>query len=384
MSDQALLQNCDACEHEFRVPTRLIGKKVLCPFCLRRLVVVAPAAAEDPLSGQELANCRLLRRLGTGSLGVVYEALQTKLERPVAIKMLSSRAAADSRIVERFQREAKLCASIRHEHVVGVHDFGFERNVHYLTMEFVNGPTLSNVIDEAGRLSVGISSRFMIQVARALEHVHGLGIVHRDVKPSNILVTADGVAKLADLGLAKKVDLGPNDKQALLTKQGMVLGSPAYMPPEQIHNASEVTRSADIYALGATFYHAVSGSPPFNGTSGLEVMAKVLRDQTPPVTDLAPDLPRGVAELITSMLDKDPAKRPRDATTVIARLEDVLKESKTQKTPKPAAAQARSRRGFWGIILLLVILNFAIYVLVLHRWGRLEALEAQLRALGLF
>ncbi|MBA3710461.1 MAG: serine/threonine protein kinase [Planctomycetes bacterium] len=375
------LQSCDACEHEFRVAARLLGRKVLCPYCLRRLVVTAPAAAiDDPLAGQDLGGCRLLRRLGTGSLGVVYEALQTKLDRPVAIKMLSSKAAADERIVERFQREAKLCARIQHEHVVGVHDFGFERNVHYLTMEFVNGPTLSSVIDEAGRLPLKVSARFMIHVARALEHVHGLGIVHRDVKPSNILVTSEGTAKLADLGLAKKVDLGPGDKQALLTKQGMVLGSPAYMPPEQIHNASEVTRSADIYALGATFYHAVSGAPPFSGSSGLEVMAKVLRDQTPPIGELAPDLPRGVAELITSMLEKDPSRRPKDATTVLARLEDVLREAnKARPTPAP---QPR-RRGFAWLITGLIVLNLAIYLLVMYRWGKLQGITDLLRSAGL-
>ncbi len=380
MSATGYLQTCEACEHEFRAGSRLVGKRVLCPFCLRPMTIAAPPMIEDPLSGQELAGCKLIRRLGTGSLGVVYEAEQHKVERRVAMKMLSSKAAADERIVERFQREAKLCAQIQHANVVGIYDFGFDRNVHYLTMEYVNGTTMSALIDESGRMPLQHSGRLMLQVARALEHVHSLGIVHRDIKPANILVNSQGVAKLADLGLAKKVDLGPNDQQRLITMQGMVLGSPAYMPPEQIQNAREVTKAADIYALGATFYHALTGAPPFDGVSGLEVMTKVLRDQTPPVERLAPGLPKGVAELITRMLDKDPAKRPQDASTVIIQLEDILYNLSRSSAPAPAKPK---RTGFRLLVCVLLLANVALWLFLLARWGQLPGVAAILRSWGL-
>jgi serine/threonine protein kinase len=274
----AHLQTCRACAHEFRVPASLVGKRVACPHCRRPIEIRAETGSDDKLVGKELGGCRLVRRLGAGAIGVVYQAEQVSIGRQVAIKMLSSKAVGDPKVVQRFQRESKLCAQMQHPNVVSVYDCGFERGVHYLVMEFVEGQTLAGMLDEADRIPWAKAARLILQVGRGLEHAHGMGIIHRDIKPANILVGNDGTAKLADLGLAKQLEEegGMGESPLGLTMQGVALGSPAYMPPEQIRSAKDVTPVSDLYALGASFYQLVTGVLPFDGKSAPEVMTKVL------------------------------------------------------------------------------------------------------------
>lgn len=347
-----LLTACKYCQHEFRVPARLAGKQLNCPSC-QRMIMVAAAKTEDKLVGKEVGGCRLIRRLGAGALGVVYEAEQVSMGRRVAIKMLSSRAAAQPEVVTRFQREAKLSAAMQHNHVVGVFDCGMDRGVHFLLMEFVDGNTLAGLAEESenGRLDAKTATGFIRQIAEALSYAHGKDIIHRDIKPANILVSRAGVAKLADLGLAKQMDSGD---AAGLTMQGMALGSPAYMPPEQIRNARDAGPTADIYALGATFYQTVSGKLPFDGKTGTEVLTKVLREAPPPLAQLVPDLPVNVRELIERMMDKDAAKRPQSADELITLIDALdkptAKPAKAGKSAKPATA----KKGCMGLVLLAV------------------------------
>jgi serine/threonine-protein kinase len=352
MSDAYLLVNCKYCQHEFRVPAQLAGKQLNCPSCQRLIPVAAPAQPkEDKLVGREIGNCRLEQRLGAGALGVVYRATQVKMGRTVAIKMLSSKAAAQPEVVARFEREAKLSAAIQHAHVVGVYDCGVDKNVHYLVMEYVDGTTLAGLVDERGKLPWKEALGFVRQVADALAYAHGREIIHRDIKPANILVSKDGVAKLADLGLAKQLD---TSDAAGLTMQGMALGSPAYMPPEQIRDAKMAGPTADVYALGATFYQLVSGQLPFDGKSGTEVMTKVLRNDPPSLTPLVPDLPANVRQLIERMMHKDVAQRPQTAQELLTEL-DALQTAKpaTSKSRRPATA-AKPKKGCMGMLVLLV------------------------------
>jgi serine/threonine-protein kinase len=393
----AYLQTCRACAHEFRVPDSLIGKRVACPHCRRPIEIRAETGSDDKLVGKELGGCRLVRRLGAGAIGVVYEAEQLSIGRRVAIKMLSSKAAGDPRVVQRFQRESKLCAQMQHSNVVSVYDCGFERGVHYLVMEYVEGQTLAGMLDESERIPWAKASRLILQIARGLEHAHGMGIIHRDIKPANILVGTDGTAKLADLGLAKQLeDEGGGGESPLgLTMQGVALGSPAYMPPEQIRSAKDVTPVSDLYALGASFYQLVTGILPFDGKSAPEVMTKVLREEAKPVAEIAPDVPPAIAAFIVRTLAKDPANRPQSASAFIVELEDaftnptkapvasVRSGNPAGTTPKPlsrakhpsrpdhhAHPPAPTSSGRLAVIIVIIVLAVAAGALAFLHWLR--------------
>jgi serine/threonine protein kinase len=333
-----ILQSCRACGHEFRAPKILVGRSIPCPHCRKPLVVAdVVQAVQDRLVGREVGGCTLIKRLGAGALGVVYEAEQRSTARKIAVKMLSGKAAADQEVVARFYREAKLCAKIRHPHVVEVYDCGLDpkAKVHYLVMELVEGATFAGLIEEHGRLPWSDAVAYTMQIADALVHVHGQAIIHRDIKPANILVSYEGHAKLADLGLAKQIDAA-----ASLTVQGVAMGSPAYMPPEQIRDASSATPRSDLYALGATLYQALSGCLPFDGRTASEVMEKVLKTQAPPLNGIVPDLPLGVVAVCDRLLSKEPERRPKDAQELVNELAQVVKDP--TRVP-PTTSQARLR-----------------------------------------
>jgi serine/threonine-protein kinase len=337
-------------------------------------------AKTDKLVGQTLGGCRMVRRLGAGAIGVVYEAEQTSVHRQVAVKMLTSKSAGDEKMVQRFEREARLCAAIQHPHVVAVYNCGFERGVHYLVMEFVEGNTLAALVEEAGHMPWEQAARYILQVARGLEYAHSRGIIHRDIKPANILVTKMGVAKLADLGLAKQLE----DERSItgegangLTMQGIALGSPAYMPPEQIRSAKDVTPACDLYSLGATFYQLITGTLPFDGRTAPEVMTKVLREAPKPIDEIVEGIPPGIVAFINRTLSKEVAGRPADASKFIVELEDIIanpevvpqsavKKPATSKTVRrgngegrarssTAKAQSSSRTWLWALVGVIVI-----------------------------
>ncbi len=338
---EGILQTCRACAHEFRAPQKLVGKEMPCPYCRKIMLISTPAVVnEDRLVGREVAGCTLVRRLGAGALGVVYAADQKAMERQIALKMLSSKAAGEPETVARFQREAKLCAQIQHPNVVGVFDCGHERGVHFLVMELVEGGTFAGLIEEHGKLTWHDTFAYGLQIAKALEHLHSTEIIHRDIKPANVLITYEGVAKLADLGLAKQLGADEMNSATGLTMQGVAMGSPAYMPPEQIRSAKDSTASCDLYALGASMFQALTGKLPFDGRSATEVMGKVLRDPAPLVSIHDPTLPAGVVELIDRLLAKEPKGRPATATALIADMEAVLQDPNRTRHGKPAARTA--------------------------------------------
>jgi eukaryotic-like serine/threonine-protein kinase len=341
------LQLCRACQHEFRAPTAWIGKTVSCPHCRKQIVLQESGTAKtDKLVGQTLGGCRMVKRLGAGAIGVVYEAEQPTMQRRVAVKMLTSKAAGDDKVIQRFAREAELCAAIQHPNVVGVYTCGFERGVHYLVMEFIDGNTLAGIVEERGQLPWQEAAQFILQIAKGLAYAHAKDIIHRDIKPANILVSHDGVAKLADLGLAKRLEDEreiTGDGDGGLTIQGIALGSPAYMPPEQIRSAKDVTPSCDLYSLGATFYQLITGKLPFDGRTAPEVMTKVMRAEPPPIAELAPQTPPAIIAFINRTLAKEPAGRPDNAEQFIAELEAAV--ANPQAVAQPGQGSAARKRG---------------------------------------
>ncbi len=249
---------------------------------------------------------RLQRLIATGGMGQVWEAVDSRLGRRVAVKVLKAEFSQDSEFIERFRVEARTTAMLNHPGIASVHDYGEtqmdgEGRTAYLVMELVNGEPLNSVLKRTGRLSLRHTLDMLEQTGRALQVAHAAGLVHRDVKPGNILITPTGQVKITDFGIAKAVDAAP------VTQTGMVMGTAQYIAPEQAlgHDA---TPSSDVYALGVVGYEAVSGKRPFTGDGALTVAMKHIKEPPPP---LPSDLPPNVRELIEITLVKNPGMRYR-------------------------------------------------------------------------
>ncbi len=213
-------------------------------------------------SGTILGGYRLVRKIAEGGMGVVYEAVQLNLARKVALKILNEELAAQPEFLQRFEREAKAAAALNHPNAVQVHDFGETQGWRYLIMEYVEGEDLAEYTDERGKLSIFAALDIIEQAAQALKAACEKSIIHRDVKPSNLLLTLDGRVKVLDLGLAKILTEASD-----LTLSGIGMGSPYFMAPEQAQDARNVDHRADIYALGLTLLFLLTGKRPFDGNT---------------------------------------------------------------------------------------------------------------------
>ncbi|MEV0298396.1 protein kinase [Nocardia sp. NPDC050710] len=247
---------------------------------------------------------RLQRLIATGGMGQVWEALDTRLDRRVAVKVLKAEFSADPTFRHRFRTEAKTTAQLNHPGIAGIYDYGETYDpsageTAYLVMELVQGEPLNTVLNRLNRLSVMQGLDMLEQTGRALEVAHAAGVVHRDVKPGNILVTPTGQVKITDFGIAKAVDASP------VTKTGMVMGTAQYIAPEQAVG-EDATAASDVYSLGVVGYEALAGQRPFSGDGAITVAMKHVRDAPPP---MPADLPPNVRELIEITMGKDPNLR---------------------------------------------------------------------------
>ena len=279
----------------------------------------APSPAPDPLNEpRSLGEYRILRRLGEGGMGAVYLGYHEGQGRQVAIKVLPDQLAGNQAYVERFYREARSGALLNHPNIVRGLTVGQDKasKKHYIVLEYVDGPSALGLLEQPGRLSVGDAVHIALDVARALEHAHSRNIIHRDIKPDNILITRSGVAKLSDLGLAKRTD---EASHLTATRQGF--GTPYYMPYEQAINAKHADARSDIYALGATLYHLVTGEVPFPGANHLEVMDKKERGEFPPAGSYNPSVPVQLELILDRMLARNPDDRYQTASELIVDLE---------------------------------------------------------------
>src|SRR5918999_1287866 len=252
---------------------------------------------------------RLERRLATGGMGEVWEATDELLIRPVAVKLLRREYISDEAARSRFRAEARFAAALQHGGIAQVYDYGEQDDLAYLVMELVPGEPLSKILMRSRMLSAEATLDLVSQAARALQVAHGAGIIHRDIKPGNLMVTGDGTVKITDFGIAR------NGQASELTQVGMVMGTAHYVSPEQA-SGKDITPATDLYSLGVVAYECLAGRPPFDADSAVAIALKHVRE-TPP--ELPPEVPAPVRELVRQLLSKDPASRPDGAQEVADR-----------------------------------------------------------------
>jgi len=302
---------------------------------------VTPAWEAAAARHMRLGGYEIIKTLGEGGMGKVYLANQTSLARNVALKVLSPRLASDSQFIARFTREAFAAAQLTHHNVVQIHDIGVERSkdngdTNFFSMELVEGQSLGAVVAKAGKLDPETAVGYALQAARGLKFAHEHGLIHRDVKPDNLLLNAQGVLKVADLGLVKRAGISEPSATATLTHAqaaaaaagktlpSAMMGTPDYMPPEQARDAAAVDARADIYSLGCTLYQMLTGRAPFAGRTIEAVLAAHASESVIPPERLAKNVPPSISRIVVKMVAKRPEDRYANMDEVIVEFEKVL------------------------------------------------------------
>lgn len=269
-------------------------------------------AAEKPQGDIHISGYHIHERLGAGAMGAVYHATQLSVQRPVALKVLAPKYSSDAKYVELLREEARATGRLNHPHIVGVIEAGIENGTAFIVMEYVDGGTVNDLLAKEKRLPEERSLQIARQMALALEHAHSRGFVHRDVKPKNIMLTKGGTAKLADLGLARPIE----DEARNRAEAGQALGTPYYISPEQAQGQPATPRS-DLYSLGITLYHMLTGRLPFQGNGRVEVMRKHIREQAIPPDHLVPTISQSAAEIVEMLMQKSPPNRYSSAAELV-------------------------------------------------------------------
>ena len=292
-----------------------------------------------------LGPYRLLKKIGAGGMGAVYLAELPGSRERVALKVLPKASAQDEESLRRFLREVDAARRLEHPNIVRSSGGGEDRGYHFYVMEFVEGETLGTRLRREEAVDPDEATQIVHQIARGLAYAHGLGIVHRDIKPDNVIVSIDGVAKILDMGLSKII----GEEQSFLTTSGVMVGTPHYISPEQARADKDVDGRADLYSLGATYYHLVTGEPPFRGHTAVEVIAQHLNKQLPDPRDVRDGVPEGVVHVLRRMLAKERDDRYPNAFALIADLDAVLQgrvpESKALDPSRSTVAQPLSKEA---------------------------------------
>lgn len=318
-----------------------VGRKGKCKNCGHSLKVplidFRSDRISDQLIGKIIGGCRLLYKIGGGGMGGVFKAHHVGLDIPVAVKILYSHLAAEDPIfIRRFIREARSAAKLQHPNVVGVMNVGYENGLHYLIMPFVEGGSAAVLLTRSGRLPIDRVIEIGIDIARALGVAEEHNLLHRDVKPANILFGSRGEAMLADLGLAK-TSLDSTD--LAITQSGIACGTPLYFSPEQAKGIRKLDIRSDIYSLGITLYHLINGAPPFIGDSPFVVFQKHVNEPLPPFKEMDPPVPDSVFKLIKKMTAKNPDERFANPRELLRGLENLKKRLTAEQ--KPASVRKR-------------------------------------------
>ncbi len=347
--DQKLRRDVESLlDHDSQSAPDVIGAAV------GRAVEILPdeAGNGDQLLGKQVGGYVLTELIGKGGMGLVFKALDTRLNRFVAIKALPPDSFADSERKRRFLQEAKSASALNHPNIVTIHGIAEEQGTDFLVMEYVSGKTLDQVNPRKG-LPLRQALRYSLEIAEALAAAHAAGIVHRDIKPSNIMVTSQDRIKILDFGLAKLTEVAGAGRaaNALETQPGRVVGTAAYMSPEQAEGKPADARS-DIFSFGALLYELVTGQRPFQGDTAMGIMSAVIGKDPPAVRSIVSDVPQEVEKIIGRCLRKDPARRIQHMGDVRLSLEEALEEL----DKAPAAPARPASRRVWLVFTNLALL----------------------------
>jgi serine/threonine-protein kinase len=298
----------------------LIAARALTESQARRLF--QERTTTEPQKNLEIPGYQILDRLGKGSMGAVYKARQISVDRVVAIKVLLDQLSQNREFIKRFDREAKIAAKLSHNNVVNAIDAGEINGRFYFVMEYVEGDTIKDYLEKGRIFDEKTALRIVIAVAEALQHAHSRGLIHRDIKPENVILTKDGGVKLADLGLARLT----SDEKWAMAEAGMAIGTPYYISPEQVRGQVDVDIRADIYSLGATLYHMVTGQVPYTGDTPNDVMKKHVDKNVllVPPDHLNTSLSSGLGEVVETMMAKNREERYRNPEDLILDLKCLI------------------------------------------------------------
>ena len=343
------------------------------------------AATElETLLGQQIPGYQLLEKLGQGSMGTVYKARQMSMNRLVAVKVLHPRLLAKPDFLQRLTREAHLAAKLSHNNIIQAIDVGSAGPLHYFVMELIEGQTIRQILESGKIFPEREAVEIILQIAQALQHAHRRGLIHRDVKPANIVLTSDGIAKLADLGMARETD----DAALARREKGLTIGTPFYISPEQVRGKEHIDGRADIYSLGATLYHMVTGHPPFHYDEMERVYLAHLQEELTPPDHLNQQLSSGLGEVVEFMMAKNRRRRYQKADDLIIDLECLLSgeppklarqrieattlaglsEGEAEEDEEPAAQSGPPHAWMWIAILGgLLGLSFLVNLILLIR-----------------
>lgn len=314
---------------------------------------------KDPMIGKVVDGYRIHERVGRGGMGTVYRATQLSLNRVVAFKVLSQELVKDVQFIELFRKEARSAAQMNHPNVVGVYDVGKQKgtNTYYISMEYMSNGSIQDLIGRNLKLPVDEALPFFLDAARGLEYAHKRNIVHRDIKPDNLMLNEDRIVKIGDLGLAKNL--------SETSEEEGIFGTPHYIAPEQALGKAVDIR-ADLYALGGTFYRVIAGQTPFTGPSIKDIVRKQIKEKAKPLAEVAPEVPLEVCRIIHKLMEKDPNERYQTPTELIDDLEKFRRRSENpdaESMPIPSAMPHRTLITALVVVLLLVAIGGVIHLI---------------------